>query len=310
MSSRRSLFAFPAMTVLAGLFLAGAHTAVGQRLCEHNDNPVAKIGPCTGPAGTPITVTMVRTTVPSPPRSLVFKRMVANATPANVTARVSGGAVAAPAQLCINGPGRWEVWLIDGNGRSQGKIGAFWPECGGGTSAAGGGGTGVGSSGGTGGGAGGGGGSGGGGGGGAAVSNKIDRCLVGAWEVTDSVSGIMRGGKGMKLTFKADRSFIADYTAMQPLTITGLSYGFAGTAQGKTSTLDGQAASTVSDNRATLDIRVGNEPSRPKPSKGPALGMNKNDNKYTCDTRWLSFVQEDFTGKPWFSVRMKRVGAK
>ena len=104
--------------------------AGAQRLCENNDYPVAKIAPCTGPSGTEIKVTMFRADLPAP-ATLAFKRTVSNATYADVRIPVVSGNATSQPQLCINGPGKWDVYLIDSTGVSRGKIGAFWPECGG-----------------------------------------------------------------------------------------------------------------------------------------------------------------------------------
>ena len=95
-----------------------------QRLCEHDDNAVAKISPCFGPAGTTITVTPGRRLTSGPAR-LVFKRVLANGVPSQVVTSISGSTATAPNQLCARGNGKWEVWLVLANGQSQGKIGAF-----------------------------------------------------------------------------------------------------------------------------------------------------------------------------------------
>src|SRR5580765_5018585 len=109
----------------------GKHISA-QRLCEHNDDPVAKIAPCFGPAGTVITIAPGRSRSIS--GTLVFKRVVANGLPAQVRTQISpSGTATAPPQLCTAGNGRWEVWLVLANGQSQGKIGAYWSQSCGGT---------------------------------------------------------------------------------------------------------------------------------------------------------------------------------
>src|SRR5262249_35906878 len=125
------------MMIKSGLLLAFAigigiatmpALAAAQRLCENSDSSVANVSPCTGPTGTTITLTMQRK-LASPPATLIFKRSVAGGVPAQVQVPVSGLSAATPAQLCTGGSGRWEVWLVDAAGASQGFIGAFWPDC-------------------------------------------------------------------------------------------------------------------------------------------------------------------------------------
>jgi hypothetical protein len=113
--------------ILAQIFLTST-PAFAQRLCENSDNAVATISPCTGPAGTTITLTM-RRTLASAPATLLFKRVVANGVPAQVMLPIAGLIASAPAELCTSGSGRWEVWLVDSAGASQGVIGAFWSDC-------------------------------------------------------------------------------------------------------------------------------------------------------------------------------------
>jgi hypothetical protein len=112
---------------LAHFFIAST-PASAQRLCENNDNPVATISPCTGPAGSTVTVTLGRK-LASAPMTLLFKRVVANGVPAQVIVPLTGLTAATPPEMCTGGSGRWEVWLVDSAGGSQGKIGAFWPDC-------------------------------------------------------------------------------------------------------------------------------------------------------------------------------------
>src|SRR5262249_4927111 len=104
------------------------------RLCANSTYAVATISPCTGPTGATINVKLQRR-LSSPPALLVFKRVLVNGVPAQVTAPVVNGAVMSPPQLCPviagspKGSGPWQVWLIDAQGRSQGVIGSFWPDC-------------------------------------------------------------------------------------------------------------------------------------------------------------------------------------
>lgn len=115
--------------MFAALLVIGwPSTNAAQRLCEDNSNPVATIRPCTGPVGTAITVSVKRR-LNSPVATLAFKRVLANGVPAKISTAIAGGAANAPAQLCAGGSAKWEVWLVLANGQSQGKIGAFWPDC-------------------------------------------------------------------------------------------------------------------------------------------------------------------------------------
>jgi len=102
--------------------------SAAQGLCENNDNPVATIAPCAGPIGTVIKISVARR-LPSPPAALIFTRVLANGVPARISAGVSSSSAKAPAQICAAGSARWEVLLFLANGQSQGKIGAFWPDC-------------------------------------------------------------------------------------------------------------------------------------------------------------------------------------
>jgi hypothetical protein len=111
-------------------------STANNRLCANSTYAVATISPCTGPTGTTINVNLQRR-LTSPPALLVFKRVLANGVPAQVTAPVisgSGFSALAPPQLCARvaggqGGGPWQVLLIDAQGRSQGVIGSFWPDC-------------------------------------------------------------------------------------------------------------------------------------------------------------------------------------
>ena len=107
-------------------------TSHAQRMCENGTYAVARISPCTGPTGTIIGVTLQRT-LTSPAALIVFKRVLVNGVPAAVTVRIAGPTIASPVQLCTAGGGRWEVWLVNAAGVSQGVIGAFWPDCSGST---------------------------------------------------------------------------------------------------------------------------------------------------------------------------------
>ncbi|HLQ50500.1 MAG TPA: hypothetical protein VK129_03325, partial [Terriglobales bacterium] len=115
------------MTILMGMLILPV-AVHAQRLCENSDSSVAKISPCTGPTGTTISVTLQRK-LKSPPATLLFKRVLANGVPAQVKILIAGLSASAPSQLCATGNGKWDVWLIDASGESQGVIGAYWPDC-------------------------------------------------------------------------------------------------------------------------------------------------------------------------------------
>jgi hypothetical protein len=190
--------------------------------------------------------------------------------------------------------------MADTTGISRGKIGAFWPDC----AAApvppvSGGGGGSGGSGGS----GGGGGAGGGGGGGGAGS--VDKCLIGTW-VSSGVTGKVSGGSGMRLTFKPNGTQIADYSGMAALTLNTIVYQFGGTSTGAVTTSNGTAKNSPSGGDATLSIVIDGIGGEKKPTRGPALGMNKNDNSYTCSKNTLQFQQEDFKGDPWFKMTLTK----
>ncbi len=113
------------IVILLGIFVAPTFVQA-QRLCEHNDNPIATISPCFGSSGTIINIKPGRK-LSSAPGNLVFKRVLTNGVPSEVLAKISSNnTIAAPPQLCTAGSGRWEVWLVLANGQSQGKIGAYW----------------------------------------------------------------------------------------------------------------------------------------------------------------------------------------
>jgi len=116
--------AFILVTAIFGISLF-VESASAQPMCEHNDDPVAKISPCFGSYPATITVTPGRR-LSSLSGSLVFKRVVANGVPSQVIAPISAaGTVVVPQALCMTGGGRWEVWLTLAGGQSQGKIGAY-----------------------------------------------------------------------------------------------------------------------------------------------------------------------------------------
>ena len=51
----------------------------------------------------------------------------------------------------------------------------------------------------------------------------------------------------------------------------------------------------------------GKQPDRPIQTMGPgALGINKNNNAYTCSNQTLKYVTEDFRGNPFLQITMKR----
>jgi hypothetical protein len=101
--------------------------------CYSNSYAVANIGPCTSRVGSTLTIRRLRTT-PTPLGSLVFKAVLANGVPAQVTAPLApaGGSIfnaVVPAQLCAQGGPKWDVWLRTADGQNQGSIGSFQPDC-------------------------------------------------------------------------------------------------------------------------------------------------------------------------------------
>ena len=265
-----------------------------QRLCEHSDQAVAKISPCTGPVGTTINLTL-RRRLASPPRALVFKRVLAAAgVQGRVTTGISNLAATAPPQLCTRGGDRWEVWLVDARGQSLGVIGAFWPDCRGSANAnssgSGGGGSGGNSNGGGGGNSNAGNQNGGGGG-----AGTIDQCLVGTWlatTVTPTNPRILGGGDGFRVTFKRDGTQTVDYSAMQPFQLRGDTTTDTGAATARIST-DRQAAKIVRIMNAGVLLhisRVNPTPGLPMPGLGPGgLGGTSGDNRYTCTRDTLKY---------------------
>ena len=98
--------------------------------CYKNAGAYAAAGPCFGPAGTMIYLELLRP-MPKLPEKLVFRAVVANGVPAQVTAALaaSGSAysLSAPPQLCTGPtfPHKWMIWLMDASGAMQGEIGEF-----------------------------------------------------------------------------------------------------------------------------------------------------------------------------------------
>jgi len=137
----------------------------------------------------------------------------------------------------------------------------------------------------------------------------IDPCLVGEWE-TAAVSGAATGGNGFHLTIKRDGTQIVDYSAMQILTLQDLTYRYGGVAEGVLSTENGTARN-VSVKRAGVTLAMGNmdgeQPARPTAGMGPgALGVNRNTNSYACSANSLKYATEDFRGKVFLQITMKR----
>lgn len=102
--------------------------------CYVNSYAFAKIGPCFGPIGTRLAVTLLRA-MKSPPAKLRFDRVLVNGVPAVVMQVLTGSGTSAGSvytasadkKLCA-GPGfpkTWTVTLVDANGKRQGQIGSF-----------------------------------------------------------------------------------------------------------------------------------------------------------------------------------------
>lgn len=100
--------------------------------CFTNSGAIANIGPCTGKVGSALTIRQLRATS-SPLARLVFRSVVTNGVPAQVTAPLTGStspfSATVPAQLCMAGGPPWEVLLLTASGQNQGVIGRFQPDC-------------------------------------------------------------------------------------------------------------------------------------------------------------------------------------
>jgi len=88
---------------------------------------------------------------------------------------------------------------------------------------------------------------------------------------------------------------------MEIMRLQDLSYRYAGSAEGLLTTENG-IAKNVSITKAGVTLamgdRAGEKPPKPSNGMGPgALGINKNDNSYTCTGDSLKYVTEDFRGK-------------
>lgn len=258
----------------------GGVNAAAQRLCENSDAAVASIAPCTGPTGTKITLTL-RRKLASPPKTLLFKRVLANGVPAQVTATISSGLTATTtAQLCAESGGKWEVWLVDASGASQGLIGIFWPACG-----------------------------------------SMDRCLVGSWLATSvaplnkSAAGAT-GGAGYRVTFAADGAESIDYSTTAPLVFPDSTpanpdtFTYRGSASAHISTANGVAKIETLDTQAAVVnvASAGRNFVQKIPGLGPGgLGSTANNNAYTCAGDTLEYRASDAVDKhPTFYVKLKR----
>jgi hypothetical protein len=322
-----------ALTVLLGTTFTQAPAA--QRLCENSDFAVARISPCTGPSGTVINLTL-RRRLTSPPRTLLFKRVLANGVPARVTVTLNGLAATIPPQLCTTGGGKWEVWLTDAAGRSQGVIGAFSPDCRGnsGTNANGSGGGGGG--GGNGNSEGGGNSNSGGGGDNANSENNrnsnqpgrgsaaIDPCLVGTWEAMSvtllgELQGRTTGGEGFRVAFGRDGTERIDYSTMKTIAFYDSTsanpdtYTYRGTASGRISTENKVAKLESIEQSAVTNhqISVGQSFNLKIVGLGPGgLGTTANDNNYTCTENSLEYKTSISIGarrgRPDYSVKLTR----
>jgi|GEM_PF-3321044 hypothetical protein len=258
----------------------GGGSGASQRLCENSDAAVASISPCTGPTGTKITVTL-RRKLASPPKTLLFKRVLASGVPAQVRADISSGLTATTtAQICAEGGGKWEVWLVDAAGASQGLIGVFWPACG-----------------------------------------SMDRCLLGSWLATSvtplnkSASGAT-GGAGYRVTFTADGGESIDYSTTAPLVFPDSTpanpdtFTYRGNASAHISTANGVAKIETLDQQAAVVhlASAGRKFVQKIPGLGPGgLGSTANNNAYTCAGDTLEYRASDAVDKhPTFYVKLKR----
>lgn len=295
------LFAAAAAAIFVSSFSSRVAATQAQRLCENSDYAVAQISPCTGPTGTVINLTL-RRQLTSPPRTLLFKRVLTNGVPAQVRVPVSGLTAPSPPQLCTTGGGRWQVWLIDAAGKSQGVIGAFWPDCSGGTGAnsnASGGGSGGGKN------SNGGGNNNSGGGGKGSVGNqngddaggggRIDPCLVGTWEATSVVTSssvITGGGEGFRVTFKRDGTETVDYSSMKPLQAGNDETTYTGSATARISTVNKTAkVESVEKKGVVINFsKLTPIPGTPLPGLGfGGLGETADDNGYNCSRDSLEY---------------------
>jgi hypothetical protein len=148
------------------------------------------------------------------------------------------------------------------------------------------------------------------GGDGAIKTSQIDPCLVGEWR-TASVSGAVTGGSGFRLEIKGDGTQILDYSSMEILRLHDLTYRYGGAAEGVLKTEDG-VARNISITRAEVTLAMGDvngeQPAKPSKGMGPgALGINKNNNSYTCAADSLKYVTEDFRGNVFLRITMKRL---
>jgi hypothetical protein len=248
-------------------------------LCENSDAAVASISPCTGPTGTKITVTL-RRKLSSTPKTLLFKRVLANGVPAQVTANVSGLTATTTAQLCAEGGGKWEVWLVDVSGASQGLIGVFWPACG--------------------------------------SMDRCLLGLWLATSVTPlnkSATGAT-GGAGYRVTFTADGGESIDYSTTAPLVFPDSTpanpdtFTYRGNASAHISTANGVAKIETLDQQAAVVhvASAGRKFVQKIPGLGPGgLGSTANNNAYTCAGDALEYRASDAVDKhPTFYVRLKR----
>jgi hypothetical protein len=258
----------------------GPASGASQRLCENSDAAVASISPCTGRSGTKITVTL-RRKLASPPKTLVFKRVLANGVPAEVRLPIASGLITTTtAQLCANGSAKWEVWLVDASGASQGLIGAFWPDCG-----------------------------------------AMDRCLVGLWLATNVTSlgkagGGAKGGDGFRVTFTADGTESIDYSTTNTLVFADSTpaapdtFTYRGTASAHISTANGVAKiESVDESKVVINVNAGGHKFVQKaPNLGPGgLGSTANNNAYTCAGDSLEYRTSDAVDKhPTYYVKLKR----
>jgi hypothetical protein len=258
----------------------GPPSGASQRLCENSDAAVASISPCTGRSGTKINVSL-RRKLASPPKTLVFKRVLANGVPAEVRLPISSGlAATTTAQLCANGSAKWEVWLVDASGTSQGLIGAFWPDCG-----------------------------------------AMDRCLVGLWLATSvnalgKAAGGATGGDGFRVTFTADGTESIDYSTTNTLVFKDSTpaapdtFIYRGSSAAHISTANGVAKiESVDESKVVINVNAGGHKFVQKvPGLGPGgLGSTASNNGYTCAGDSLEYRSSDAVDKhPTYYVKLKR----
>jgi hypothetical protein len=110
----------------------GGSAAPAARPCFTNSGAIADVGPCNAPVGASLTVRQLRS-AGAPLGRVIFKAVLANGVPAQVTVPLTGSgptfSAAVVPQLCAQGGPSWDVWLQTTTGQNQGVIGRFQPDC-------------------------------------------------------------------------------------------------------------------------------------------------------------------------------------